>query len=98
MRLTSSRLFAAVLLALASAAAQAQGFKFSNDEEAQKSQDASRQDRVRAQLASPCRNKIHDQKILVLVGESRVGRIEANQAVYGEHFNAINSRLRAVGL
>jgi len=98
MRPSASRLLVAVTLALSSGLAGAQGFKFSNEEEAQKADDASRKDRVRAQLASPCRNKIKDQKILVLVGESRVGRIEANQEVYGEHFNAINSRLRAVGL
>ena len=94
----NSRLLIALVLAFASALATAQDFKFSNDEEADKAKEAGRKDRIRAQLASPCREKIRDQKILVLVGESRVGRIEANQAVYGEHFNAINSRLRAQGL
>lgn len=98
MRRHSPLFLAAVAFAMASGTVAAQGFKFSNEEEAQKAEDAAKQNRVRAQLASPCRNKIKDQKILVLVGESRVGRIEANQAVYGEHFNAINSRLRAVGL
>ncbi|APV49836.1 hypothetical protein BWI17_09185 [Betaproteobacteria bacterium GR16-43] len=92
------RLLMALALTFASALACAQDFKFSNDEDADKAKEAGRKDRVRAQLASPCRDKIRDQKILVLVGESRVGRIEANQAVYGQHFDAINSRLRAVGL
>jgi hypothetical protein len=94
----NSRLLMALALAFASALAAAQDFKFSNDEDADKAKEAGRKDRVRAQLASPCREKIRDQKILVLIGESRVGRIEANQAVYGQHFDAINSRLRALGL
>ena len=98
MRHTHSRLLVALALVLASGFALAEGFKFSDADEADKAKEAERQGQVRAQLATPCRNKIRDQKILVLIGESRVGRIEANQAVYGEHFNAINSRLRSLGL
>jgi hypothetical protein len=92
------RIFSALALVVATGVASAQGFKFSNEEEADKAKEAQRQNKARAQLATPCRDKIRDQKILVLIGESRVGRIEANQAVYGEHFNAINSRLRSLGL
>jgi hypothetical protein len=92
------RTFAAALLALATGIATAQGFKFSNEEDAEKAREAERQGKVRAQLATPCRDKIKNQKIMVLIGESRLGRIDASQSAYGQHFDAINSRLRALGL
>lgn len=84
--------------ALAGGMAHAQGFKFSNEENAEKQQEAERQDKVRALLATPCREKIRNQKIVVLVGESRNGRINANQGAFSPHFDAINSRLRGAGL
>jgi len=90
-----------LVLALALAAGPAlaqQGFKFSNEDKAEKEQEAARQDQVRAQLATPCRAKIKDQKIVVLIGEQRGGDIYAQQGSFGQHFNAINSRLRALGL
>jgi hypothetical protein len=84
--------------ALAASPAYAQGFKFSNEDTAEKEQEAARQDKVRALLQTPCRNKIRDQKIVVLIGESRDGNINASQGAFGLHFDAINSRLRALGL
>jgi hypothetical protein len=77
---------------------QAQDFKFSDDGKAESEQDAQRQAEVNAMLQAPCRAKIKNQKILVLVGESRAGRILASQDAYGQHFEAINSRLRSLGL
>jgi hypothetical protein len=85
-------------LALAAGAAHAQGFKFSNEDTAEKQQEAERQDKVRALLATPCRDKIRNQKIVVLIGESRNGRINASQGAFSLHFDAINSRLRGLGL
>jgi hypothetical protein len=96
-----SRLPPALVLGFALVASPAhaqQSFKFSNDEQAEKQQEAERQDRVRGQLQTPCRQKIKDQKIMVLIGESRAGRILASQADYGQHFDAINDRLRSLGL
>ena len=94
-RIPSALLFA---FALAASHAHAQGFKFSNEDTAEKEQEAARQDKVRALLQTPCRNKIKDQKIVVLIGESRNGRINASQGAFSLHFDAINSRLRALGL
>lgn len=88
----------ALAFVLAQPALAQQGFKFSNDDNAQKQEEAERQDKVRAQLATPCRAKIKDQKILVLVGESRGGRINAVQGGFSPHFEAINARLRSLGL
>lgn len=81
-----------------SGAAQAQGFKFSNEDQTEKAQEAEQQAKVQAMLATPCRNKIKNQKIVVLVGESRNGSVQASQSSFSAHFDAINSRLQTLGL
>lgn len=82
----------------ATAHAQQQPFKFSNEDDADKAKQEQRQEAIRAQLATPCRNKIKNQKIMVLIGESSSGRVQASQGAYRPHFEAINSRLRGLGL
>jgi hypothetical protein len=82
----------------ASLTVQAQGFKFSNEDNADKEADAQRKAQVQSMLATPCRNKIKNQKIMVLIGEQREGRVYANQSSYNTHINAINDRLQALGL
>jgi hypothetical protein len=94
-RIASAVLFASVL---AASHAHAQAFKFSNEDQAEKEQEAERQANVGHMLQTPCREKIKNQKIVVLIGESREGSIYARQGAFGQHFNAINSRLRALGL
>jgi hypothetical protein len=92
----SAAIFVAISLVLQPA--WAQGFKFSDADKADDSQKAERDAKVRAQLATPCREKIRNQKIVVLIGESRNGRVNANQGAFSPHFDAINARLRALGL
>lgn len=92
------RSIAAVAAALAVAAAHAQGFRFSNEDTSDKAKDAERRERVQAQLATPCRDKIRNQKIMVLLGEERNGVVHASQAVYSPHVDAINGRLKSLGL
>lgn len=89
-----------IILASLSAAAiaQAQGFKFSNEDQTDKAAEAERQAKVQTLLATPCRDKIKNQKIMVLIGEDRNGVIFASQAAYSPHFNAINQRLKSLGL
>ena len=53
---------------------------------------------MQALLSTPCKTKIKNQKIMVLIGESRNGLINARQSSYNAHINAINSRLKAMGL
>jgi hypothetical protein len=89
--------FAAVL-ALGSVAACAQGFKFSTGDDSRKAEAEERQARVQAQLDTPCLDKIKNQKIMVVIGENRNGRVLAQQSAYDPHFEAINRRLRALGL
>jgi hypothetical protein len=91
-------------LALALTAGQAgaaQGFKFSNEDpavQAGKDAKAQRQAQVQAQLSTPCRDKIKNQKIMVVIGEERNGKVMANQSSYNPHISAINDRLAALDL
>ena len=82
----------------AATAAQAQGFKFSNEDQADKAAETERQAKVQSLLATPCRDKIKNQKIMVLIGEDRNGVIFAGQASYSTHIEAINQRLKSLGL
>jgi hypothetical protein len=79
--------------------ALAQGFKFSNpDSSENKAQEAEQKAKVQAMLDTPCRDKIKNQKIMVLIAESRNGAVMASQSSYGPHFESINQRLRELGL
>jgi hypothetical protein len=96
--MTAIRLVTAVFLCAFVGAGYAQGFKFSNEDNSDKAAEAERQAKIDAMLATPCRDKIKNQKIMVLIGENQNGAIVAKQAAYGSHFDAINNRLRALGL
>jgi hypothetical protein len=81
--------------------AQAQGFKFSNPDPADAADQAAqaqRDGKTQAQLATPCRARIKNQKIMVLLAEERNGSLVANQNNFGRHVDAINNRLKALGL
>lgn len=87
------------LFALASATAISQGFKFSNPEPPPPAAEAARNDRVAYELSTPCKAEIKGRKIMVLIGEQRSdGYIFAQQQNFGPLFQAINVRLRGVGL
>jgi hypothetical protein len=102
----SAHVFSTVVLltafACAPALGQQQGFKFSQPDEAERQEQLDKQakeDRIRQQLSTPCRAAIKDRKIMVLIGERQSnGYIAAQQQNYGPHFNAINNRLRVLGL
>jgi NAD(P)H-hydrate repair Nnr-like enzyme with NAD(P)H-hydrate dehydratase domain len=53
---------------------------------------------VESLLATPCLDRIRNQKIMVVLGEDRNGVIVAGEALYNPHLEAINQRLKAVGL
>jgi acid stress-induced BolA-like protein IbaG/YrbA len=93
----------ALLLPLAASPISAQDFKFSQqdalDKAADKADAEARQSRVAAELATPCRADLKGKKIMVVIGEVQSnGVIAAHQQNYGPHYQAINSRLRALGL
>ena len=94
-------LLAVALCASIGNLARAQGFKFSNEDEARRAQaaeDSARRTKVATQLSTPCLARIKNQKIMVLIGTSQNGFVSARQADYGAHFNAIDRRLRVLGL
>lgn len=93
----------AILLATCcfGACAFAQGFKFSNpsaDDQAQAAEEDRKRAAIAAQLSTPCRERIRNRKIMVLVGEQRNGDVTASQGTFGRHVDAINARLQALGL
>jgi len=81
------------------AATATQGFKFGQEEEADRAEQQAREARIAEQLSTPCRASLKDKKIMVVIGVRQSnGYIAAQQQNYGPHFQAINSRLRALGL
>jgi hypothetical protein len=94
------RTFLAAAVALGPSTALAQGFRFSDDTAQQQKQEAEaqRQAHTRALLSTPCMAKIKNQKIMVVMAEHRNGALIAQQSAYTSHFEAINKRLRALGL
>jgi hypothetical protein len=89
----------AFLLLACSQGALAQGFKFSEADDAERAEEAARADRIAHDLSTPCRAALKDKKIMVVIGERRSdGYIFAEQQNYGPHYQAINKRLRSIGL
>jgi len=86
-----------IALGLGSAFA-AQGFKFSNADQDEKDKQAQEAEHTQTLLATPCRAKIKNQKILVLIAEDHSGSLRANQSSYSPHVTAINGRLQNLGL
>ena len=101
-RHATAALVALLFIAGTPAVAHAQGFKFGNpdavDEQERQDKDAA-DARIAEQLSTPCRADLKDRKIMVVIGERQSnGVIYAVQQNYGQHFDAINRRLRYVGL
>ena len=79
-------------------APQAQTFKFSTAENEDTAPKEAQQAKVAAMLQTPCRSKIKNQKIMVLIGEDHNGRVVTSQTSFSAHFDAINARLQTLGL
>jgi hypothetical protein len=77
----------------------AQGFKFSDQDPADKAKEEARSRSIAERLSTPCKAQLKNKKIMVVIGEQTSGGpISANQQNYGPHYEAINRRLRALGL
>jgi hypothetical protein len=94
------RKFGSILLVslFALGIARAQGFKFSDDEKLAKDQEVQAKARVQTLMTTPCKTKVRNQKIMVLIGQNQNGYINAAQSGFSPHFDAINRRLQALGL
>ncbi|HWP11912.1 MAG TPA: hypothetical protein VNN06_08835 [Ramlibacter sp.] len=98
MRTSSAIILACWLIAVS---AHAQGFKFSNpspEAAAEANAEEARQDMIADQLSTPCRNRIRNRKIMVLIGEERNGSVLARQGSFSRHVEAVNVRLASLGL
>jgi hypothetical protein len=89
---------AALCASLGAGGTHAQGFKFSNPENTAEKEEAERAARVGALLSTPCRDRIKSRKIMVLIGEEVNGVVRAGQSAFSPHFEAVNQRLRKLGL
>lgn len=90
---------AALALALAAAQAFAQGFSFSKPDDEERIEREARESRIAAQLSTPCRSDLKNKKIMVVIGEERSnGWVYWHQQNHGPVYEAINRRLRALGL
>ncbi len=98
MRTSSAILLACWFVAVS---VHAQGFKFSNPPEgaqAEAQAQAERRATIDAQLSTPCRDRIRNRKIMVLIAEEKNGAVNAGQSGWSRHVDAINNRLQALGL
>src|SRR5215475_237897 len=83
----------AAILAVAVTQATAQGFKFSQEGDADRPAESARAERIAARLSTPCRQAIKDKKIMLVIGEQQTdGQVIAQQDNYGPHFQVINAR------
>lgn len=89
----------ALVAAIGGGELRAQGFRFSQQDDPERKAEAARSARIAEQLSTPCRADLLNKKIVVIIGEVQSdGYIVAQQQNYGPHFEAINARLRALGL
>ena len=100
MRLKSAFAMFAALVLLVAGPAVAQGFKFAQpNDSAAKTEEAAKQERIAWELSTPCRADLKGKKIMLIIGEVQSnGYIAAQQQNYGPHYQAINGRLRSLGL
>lgn len=93
-----SKIALALLLVVACASqatsAQTSGFKFPSESSAE----AGAEPANKTALSTTCRAKLKQQKIMVLLAESKNGVINAKQSAYSSHVNIINDKLKALGL
>lgn len=96
-----SRILVTLLCAatLAVPPVRGQGFSFSTPDTSEQAAQAAREARIVEGLSTPCRAELRNKKIMVVIGEVQSdGYVVAQQQNYGPHYEAINSRLRALGL
>ncbi len=86
------------LVSLALVCGSARAFKFSEDEARSQAEEQERGARIGQLVSTPCRQQLKNQKIMVVIAERTSNGYNTTQSRYGPHFQAINHRLRALGL
>lgn len=85
-------------LSMAFAAHAAFAFKFSEEEDKSRAEDAAKANHIGQLVSVPCKQQLKGQKIMVVIAERTSNGYNTTQSRYGPHFQAINHRLRALGL
>jgi hypothetical protein len=100
MSMRCARLLLAVLpvLTLALISGGAQAFKFSEEEQKGAADDQARAQRIGQLVSTPCKQQLKNRKIMLVIAERTANGYNTTQSRYGPHFQAINHRLRALGL
>lgn len=91
------RLLAAVLF-LVLAAQPALAFKFSEEDAKADAEESARAQRIGQLVSVSCKKQLKDKKIMLVIAERTSNGYNTTQSRYGAHFQAINHRLRALGL
>jgi hypothetical protein len=94
MRLRLSTVFMLLVIAAQPAAA----FKFSEEDEKAKAEEAERGQRIGQLVSVACKQQLKNRKIMVVIAERTSNGYNTTQSRYGQHFQAINHRLRVLGL
>ena len=74
------------------------GFSFSEEDAKNQTNNDAAAQKVLELVSVPCRDRLKNQKIMTLIAEQTSNGWLTQQSRYGPHFQAINSRLRALGL
>ncbi len=80
------------------ACASAQAFRFSGDEGKGEAETQARNARIDQLVAAPCRQQLKNRRIMLVIAEQTANGFNTVQSRYGPHYQAINHRLRALGL
>ena len=92
--------FQAVLCALLVIATTsvAWAFKFSDEDGKTEAEASAKAQRIAELASTPCGAKLKGQSIMTVIAERSGNGYNTTQSRYGQHFQAINRRLRALGL
>lgn len=77
---------------------QSFAFSFSEEEAKEKAAASAPKARSGGGLGEPCRQAVKDKTIMVVVGERSARGMNGDQAAYSSHFQAIDKRLKRLGL
>ena len=88
----------AVFLGLTFCGGHAWAFKFSEEEKKTDAEDQARAQRIGQLVSTPCKQQLKNKKIMLVIAERTANGYNTTQSRYGPHFQAINHRLRSLGL
>lgn len=91
-------LFALMLALPLALPGQVLAFSFSDEAGKDAAEKQARQAQVAAKLSEPCRKSIKGQTIALIIAEKQQGLVNVNASNQGLLFEALNSRLRGIGL